>query len=191
LIFPITRQEKIFLPQLYPSHQLPKGFLPQKKYVCFFPGSVWATKQLPPDKWIALTHRFSNNVEIYLCGSKAESILCEYIKNKSKNNNVFNIAGKYSLSEMLSIVRQAQRVYTNDSAPLHMASALNVPVTAFFCSTVKDFGFYPLSENSEVLEVENLDCRPCGIHGKKQCPRHHFRCGLEIDIHRAKVIDKQ
>ncbi|GAB4202331.1 MAG: glycosyltransferase family 9 protein [Bacteroidia bacterium] len=190
LTFPITRQEKIFLPKLYPSIELPKDFLPQKKYVCFFPGSVWATKQLPPDKWIALARRFSNDVEIYLCGSKTESSLCEYIKNKSERNNVFNIAGQYSLFETMSIVRQSQRVYTNDSAPLHIASALNIPVTAFFCSTVKDFGFYPLSEDSEVLEVENLDCRPCGIHGKKQCPKHHFRCGLEIDIHKAKVIDK-
>lgn len=187
LIFPITRREKIFLPKLYPSLELPKDFLPQKKYVCLFPGSVWATKQLPPDKWTALIRRFSDNVEIYLCGSEAEKKLCEYIKNQSERNNVLNIAGKYSLDKIISIASRSQRVYTNDSAPLHIASALNVPVTAFFCSTVKDFGFYPLSDSSEVLEVENLECRPCGIHGKSQCPRHHFRCGWEIDINKATV----
>ena len=24
---------------------------------------------------------------------------------------------------------------------------------------------------------ENLDCRPCGLHGHKECPKGHFKCG--------------
>ncbi|MBK7311575.1 MAG: hypothetical protein IPI93_12510 [Sphingobacteriaceae bacterium] len=50
--------------------------------------------------------------------------------------------------------------YVNDSAPLHLASATNAPVTAFFCSTVKEFGFYPLSDNSRVIDAGEMDCRP-------------------------------
>ena len=73
--------------------------------------------------------------------------------------------------------------YVNDSAPMHLASAMNAPVTAFFCSTVPDFGFTPLSKQSTVVEVkEELSCRPCGLHGKKECPEKHFNCGHLIEV---------
>lgn len=71
--------------------------------------------------------------------------------------------------------------YVNDSAPLHIASAMNAPVTAIFCSTVPAFGFGPLRENGRVVEtLEKLDCRPCGLHGHQACPKGHFKCALGI-----------
>jgi ADP-heptose:LPS heptosyltransferase len=44
-------------------------------------------------------------------------------------------------------MKGAKMNYVNDSGPLHLASAMNAPITAFFCSTVPEFGFGPLSEN--------------------------------------------
>jgi heptosyltransferase-2 len=79
-------------------------------------------------------------------------------------------------------MQKADMNYVNDSAPLHLASALNAPVTAFFCSTIPEFGFYPLSDKSEVIEVKNLECRPCGLHGYRSCPKSHFKCGNEIKL---------
>ncbi len=187
IIQPLTNSEKAYLPKIYPSQNLLENFSSDKEYVCFFPGSVWATKQLPPDKWIELTKKIPDNFNIFLSGSKEDFNLCEYIKIKSQHPNVFNIAGIFSLLEVARITQQARRVFVNDSAPLHLVSALNIPVTSFFCSTVTDFGFYPLSDNSQVIEVENLDCRPCGIHGHKQCPKGHFRCGLEISLEKIKI----
>jgi heptosyltransferase-2 len=73
--------------------------------------------------------------------------------------------------------------YTNDSAPLHLASAINAPTRAIFCSTIKDFGFTPLSTDSAVIETDlELDCRPCGLHGHEACPKGHFKCALSIDV---------
>lgn len=178
----ITKFSEAFLPKLYPDESLNVKIPLSKNYVCFFPGSIWATKQLPPSKWIELSNKISSATDIYLCGSASEKSLCEYIKAKSGRENIYNYAGQFSLSELLSVIKQSKRVYCNDSAPLHIASALNVPATAFFCSTVTDFGFYPLSSKSEVIEVKDLNCRPCGIHGYKECPKHHFQCGLLINI---------
>ncbi len=71
--------------------------------------------------------------------------------------------------------------YMNDSAPMHMASAVNAPTNAVFCSTVPSFGFGPLSDGARVIETEEtLSCRPCGLHGKKQCPLDHFNCAYQI-----------
>jgi heptosyltransferase-2 len=39
-----------------------------------------------------------------------------------------------------------------------------------------------LSDDSKISEVENIDCRPCGIHGHKECPKGNFRCGNELKI---------
>jgi heptosyltransferase-2 len=80
-------------------------------------------------------------------------------------------------------MQKAEMNYVNDSAPLHLCSATNAPVTAFFCSTIKDFGFGPLSDKSIVVETsEILDCRPCGLHGYKECPKGNFKCGFGISI---------
>jgi len=65
---------------------------------------------------------------------------------------------------------------------MHLASAMDAPCTAVFCSTVPDFGFGPLSTKSRVVETTaKLDCRPCGIHGHKACPEGHFKCAVTID----------
>jgi heptosyltransferase-2 len=79
-------------------------------------------------------------------------------------------------------MKEAVMNFTNDSAPLHLASAVNAPVTVIYCSTIPGFGFGPLSGDSTIIETrEKLDCRPCGLHGLKACPEKHFRCATTID----------
>ncbi|HEV9038701.1 MAG TPA: glycosyltransferase family 9 protein, partial [Puia sp.] len=72
--------------------------------------------------------------------------------------------------------------YVNDSAPMHFASAVNAPVTAVYCSTLPEFGFGPLSDDSHIVQIaQHLDCRPCGLHGYKACPLGHFNCAHKIE----------
>ena len=103
-------------------------------------------------------------------------MLCEKIKISSQHQNIINLAGKLSLLQSCALIKDAQMTYVNDSAPLHLASSVNAPVTAFFLSTIPAFGFGPLSDNSTIKEVLNLKCRPCGLHGHKTCPQKHFKC---------------
>ena len=78
-------------------------------------------------------------------------------------------------------MQNAKMNYVNDSAPMHLASAMNAPVTAIFCSTVTWFGYTPLSDKSFVVEKdEALYCRPCTTHGRRVCPEKHFKCALDI-----------
>jgi heptosyltransferase-2 len=79
-------------------------------------------------------------------------------------------------------MRSAVLNYVNDSAPMHLCSAVDAPVCAVFCSTVPAFGFGPLSTFSRVVEHPGpLACRPCGLHGHARCPLGHFRCAREIE----------
>jgi heptosyltransferase-2 len=93
-----------------------------------------------------------------------------------------NLCGKLSLMETAALFNFANWVYVNDSGPLHIASAMNTPVKVFYCSTIPAFGFGPLSDSSEIMEVKNLACRPCGIHGHKNCPKGHFDCGNLLKV---------
>lgn len=175
--------QSLVRPELFPSaDDLAKIKQYQEKpYVCFAPASVWFTKQLPREKWVELLQQQSGVTAIAL-GGPADFDLAEQILSAVSSVPTLNLSGKLSLLQSAALMKDAQHNYVNDSGPLHLASAVNAPVTAFFCSTIPDFGFGPLSDVSDVKQVEGLDCRPCGLHGHKACPKGHFKCGLEIEL---------
>lgn len=179
--------KEFLLPKIYPSHSDIEKVKPyqQKEFVCIAPSSVWFTKQLPRQKWVELCDAISDSTTIYVLGSPADKDLANAIIQSSKHKNIISLCGDLSLLQSAALMTKAKMTYVNDSAPLHLASATNSPVTAFYCSTVKEFGFYPLSEKSRVVDAGKMDCRPCGMHGYKACPKGHFNCGNKIDIQKA------
>lgn len=175
-------------PKLYPSKIGPTARYHPGEYICVAPTSVWFTKQFPAGKWVDLIDRVGGNIRIILLGGPGDFARCQRIKELTKHPEVTNLAGKLSLLESSALMKRAKMNYVNDSAPLHLASAVNAPVIAIFCSTAPHFGFTPLSDISFVVEIdEKLDCRPCGLHGKSACPKGHFKCS-DIDV--DKLLDK-
>jgi ADP-heptose:LPS heptosyltransferase len=170
-------------PVLYPSRdnfEKVKEYQ-QSPYICIAPASVWFTKQFPAEKWIELINNISSGDLIFLLGSPDDIETCDKMLQAISRNNAYNLCGKLTLMESAALMKNAVMNYVNDSAPLHLASAVNASVTAIFCSTVPDFGFGPLSDKSRVVETkEKLDCRPCGLHGFKACPEGHFKCATTI-----------
>lgn len=179
----IDSQIKEFIrPKLYSSaddKSIVSSLMDGKKFVVFAPSSVWFTKQWPIIKWAELAARIPAQVNIYLVGSLSDFSYCEEIA--LGKNNIQNLCGKLTVNQTAWLMNGAIRVFTNDSAPLHLASAMNVATTAIFCSTIPAFGFYPLAENSRIVETNlSLSCRPCGLHGKPSCPKLHFDCAQSI-----------
>jgi heptosyltransferase-2 len=171
-------------PALFPS-ETDKEVINQYKtetYYCFAPASVWFTKQLPEKKWIELLQKYSENGKLYLLGGKEDFELCQRIIDTSEVDAV-NLTGQLTLLQSAALMQHATRCFVNDSGPMHLASSVNAPVTVFYCSTTPNFGFGPLSDDSEVKEILiKLDCKPCGLHGHIACPIGNFRCGNEIVI---------
>lgn len=171
-------------PRLYPSKKNEEEIIQYQRqsYVCMAPASVWFTKQYPEEKWIELIDHFPEQYHIYLLGGKEDDTLCERIKGKTTNKKAVVLAGKLNFLQSAALMKGAKMNYTNDSAPLHFASATNAPVTAIFCSTVPEFGFYPLSEKSIIVQTSvPLSCKPCTLHGRKACPLGHYKCGVTIE----------
>lgn len=170
-------------PALYPTVQdidAIKKYTSQP-YICIAPASLWFTKQYPEAKWIDFVSNVSSNLAVFLLGSTVDVDLCNKIISTSGSKSCTNLAGKLTLMQSAALMENANMNFVNDSAPLHLASSVNAPVTAIFCSTITDFGFGPLSNDAVVIETdENLNCRPCGIHGHKKCPQGHFKCATTI-----------
>jgi heptosyltransferase-2 len=164
-------------PRLYPNDEDFKKIIPDGVYVTIAPTSVWFTKQYPLHKWVDVLNVVNPEYTVYLLGGKSDAEACEWIKQQSKHPKVIVLAGKLDFLASAALMKNAVMNYVNDSAPLHLASATNAPVTAIFCSTIPAFGFGPLSQDSRVIEyTEPLSCRPCGLHGYKACPLKHFKC---------------
>jgi heptosyltransferase-2 len=184
LIEHLTDSEPM-LPALYPSKSDCKKVEPYKNepYICLAPSSIWFTKKLPQKKWVELACNLYQAFALLFIGSMDDRSICDQIISHLPPNTAQNLCGKLSLLQSAALMQNAQMNYVNDSAPLHLASSVNAPTTAFFCSTVPDFGFGPLSEGAVVAQIkENIDCRPCGIHGRTKCPEKHFQCGHAIDV---------
>jgi len=174
-------------PRLYPSDKDFQNIqsIKTSRYICIAPTSVWFTKQLPATQWISFLNSIPPGVDkVFLLGAPADRDHCESIKEQTRNGYVVeNLAGQLSFLESAALMKGAIMNYVNDSAPMHIASSMNAPVAAVFCSTVPSFGFGPLSEKSFIIQTpEKLDCRPCGLHGHKKCPLEHFKCAYSISV---------
>ena len=170
-------------PKLYPSNtdKAAIAVFTNQPYICIAPASVWFTKQLPIKKWIDFLQVIPDQYHIYLLGAPSDKELCNKIMEAVPNKSISILAGKLNFLESAALMEKAVMNYVNDSAPMHFASAVNAPVTAIYCSTIPAFGYGPLSTNSTIVEIqETLECRPCGLHGKKACPETHFNCAMKI-----------
>ena len=177
-------------PRLYPNQDQTAhaaALAGQQPYVCMAPTSVWFTKQWPAENWSRLIQQIPPDHQVFLLGAPADRDACDAIIENSHRAGVKNLCGTIDLLTSAALLQNAAMNYVNDSAPLHLATAVNAPVTALFCSTLPAFGFTPLSDHSIVLETkESLSCRPCGLHGKQACPLGHFNCGkyaVEVNVH--------
>ena len=191
------------MPKLYPTksdYEKVKLYQAQK-YITIAPASVWFTKQFPLTAWVSLINELKFEGPIYILGGASDKALGDQIvnevvsldskalnatstttNNSSASKKIINLSGELGFLASAALQQKAVLNYVNDSAPMHFCSAVNAPVVAIYCSTIPAFGFGPLSTNSFIVETQTqLACRPCGLHGKKQCPLGHFNCAHGIE----------
>ena len=158
--------------------------------IAIAPGSIWETKKYPAENYFQLIDYFSRTgFTIFLIGGQEEATICDGF---IMNERVHNLCGKFSVAETKTILESCKLIITNDSALTHLGVAANIPVLTIYCSTIPGFGFYPYHEKGYFIGVDDLDCKPCGIHGHHECPLKHFNCGYLLDtklvIQKAEII---
>lgn len=153
----------------------------QAGYDVLVVGASFKTKRLPLHKLKELTDTITKPVIVL--GGQEDIEAGEYLE-KTFPHKVYNGAGKYSINQSASIVRQAETIYTHDTGLMHIASAFQKNIVSIWGNTVPAFGMYPYNTPFEVIENNHLTCRPCSKIGYNQCPKGHFSCmeSLQFDI---------
>lgn len=147
------------------------------RFLVLAPGARWGTKRWPfyPELAAAVPE------PIVVLGGGDDVALGEAIVGRASGRS-WNAAGALPLMVSAALLARAALLVTNDSAPLHLATALGVPVVALFGPTAPAFGFGPVWPGDRVVEHPQLGCRPCHHHGPEACPLGHHRCMREIGV---------
>ncbi len=156
---------------------------PATQVVGLHPGSVWPTKRWPAEHYAQLLDLVVENGlrAMVFAGPGEESVAAQVLAEArhGADKAVINLSGKLKLPALAAYLARLSAYVSNDSGPMHLAWAQHVPVVAMFGPTVERFGFFPRGPRSLVLEVD-VDCRPCGLHGHRQCPKGHHECMKRI-----------
>jgi heptosyltransferase II len=152
------------------------GVAPGERLIALAPGSVWGTKRWP--YYAQLAAALADAGRIVIVGGRDDASLGLEIREAVPD--AVDATGALPLLGSAELIGRSAVIVTNDSSPLHLASAMGTPTVAIFGPTVPDFGFGPLAPSSVVVGHETLTCRPCHRHGPRRCPLTHFRCMREL-----------
>jgi len=169
-----TRDElKMFKPRLVWSLEDEKvlNHINFNDYIVISPAARSWTKTWPPEYFrelIALIHREYPQQGIVVVGEKSEHRYCSQFET---DGYVQNFAGRTSIPQLAVVIKNARAIITNDSAALHIASAVDTPTLAIFGPT-DEIKYGPLAGNSVVMR-RYFPCAPCE---RAQCRFRDKRC---------------
>ncbi len=130
-------------------------------FVALHPYATHPDKAWPREHWTALTSLLEGaGLNWIVVGSNPKPLF------PGKAND---LTGRTDLRQTCALLTRAKALATNDSGPMHLATAVGTPVAALFGPTSKAWGFYPAGPRDVVLEREDLPCRPCSLHGRGSC----------------------
>jgi len=153
-----------------------KGWIPKKPALGINPGAAYGSaKRWLPERFTETAKHFikNNYMVVIFAGKGGEAETANIITDELPT--AINMAGKTSLSELIELIASCDLFLTNDSGPMHIASALGVPIVAIFgptdpSSTSPSGGLYRIVTTNE-------PCSPCL---KRECPLKHHNCMRHI-----------
>lgn len=161
-------------------------------YVACVIGGSYPTKQLPVEQW----KKFCAEVPypVVLLGGHEDR---DQGRKIAENDpiKIYNSCGKFNINESAHLIEKARVVVSNDTGLMHVAAAFGKPIISLWGNTAPDFGMFPyfggnnlkqrVSPKSIILENKTLYCHPCSKLGYQKCPRGHFKCMYNLDMHTA------
>lgn len=154
------------------------SFNTSKTNIGIAPFAMHTEKMYPIDKMEEIVRAMSekDNTNIYLFGGglKEQRKLEEWDK---KYPNVTSVVGKLTLHQELLLISYLSAVVSMDSANMHLASLVNIPVVSIWGATHPYLGFYGYRQSpNNAVQLSNLDCRPCSVFGNVPCWRGDHAC---------------
>ncbi len=152
------------------------------KWIGIAPFAQHQGKQLPVntlEKVIAYFSRKEDTMLFLFGAGKTEGIQLQNWTGKFPN--VFSIANRFEIDEEVLLMKRLDIMLTMDSANLHLASLVAVPVISIWGATHPYAGFYGLNQSENMIIQRELACRPCSIYGNKPCRFGTYECLTAIE----------
>ena len=147
------------------------------------PGASYGgAKRWPAERFAAVADALASDcaARIVVFGAPNERPIADEVAARMHADPLI-LAGRTSLGQLMGLIRECDLFITNDSGPMHLAAALQVPQLAIFGST-SEIATGPLSPRAQVIKHQ-VDCNPCFL---RECPID-FRCMLGITV--AEVLE--
>ncbi|MEW5804229.1 MAG: lipopolysaccharide heptosyltransferase II [bacterium] len=158
---------------------LQQGFDGKRPLIGINPNASWKGKQWPALQFAQLADSLiqNQNVQVVFFGSKPEK---EYVEGiiRSMKNKPLCAAGQTTLTQMAALISRCHLFISNDSGPMHMACALDVPTLAVMGPTRTEM-FRPWASTFRIVQ-NPLPCTPCKDENTDQCS--HFSCIRSICV---------
>lgn len=172
-----------------------EGFVAKKKFsedelkIGIAPFAKHKGKEWPIEKMERMVELLSQKqgVSILLFGGgpKESSLLKGW---EYKYIGVTSVAGEFSFERELEFIAKLDLMICMDSANMHFASAMGVPVISIWGATHPYLGFNGWGQNLEQAIMSPAECRPCSVFGNKECFRGDYICLTSLEP--ALVADK-
>lgn len=134
-----------------------------------------SAKRWYPERFAEVAKEFSDKFDILIFGGPNEVAMANDIE---QNLGVVctNLAGKTTIAELCANIGGCSLFITNDSGPMHVAAAYQVPTIAIFGPTKHTETSQWMNEKSTIIRHE-MECSPCM---KRECPLGHHECMKSI-----------
>jgi heptosyltransferase-2 len=148
----------------------------EEAFIMIAAGARWATKRWPVRHVAAFASMVSRELGLgyRIAVSPEESELAAALAAALPSTEGDRIVC-LGFRDVAALAARARAIVSNDSAFLHLGPALGVSAVGLFGSTTPAFGFASGEESDAVAEIA-LSCRPCGVHGRRRCPKRHHDC---------------
>ena len=147
-----------------------------RKILGLNPGATYGSaKRWYPQEFAKVAIEMSKDYDIVIFGGPNEDEIAEDIEKllvESGVDNYQNLAAKTSVEELISGISKLDLFITNDSGPMHLAAAFQIPTVAIFGPTKYTETNQWMNEKG-VIVTKDLDCAPCM---KRVCPLGHHDC---------------
>ena len=146
----------------------------------FAPFAKHAPKMYSVDKFKEIVQCFDKApYELYFFGGKGAErlLLADW---EGQFSHAVPMAPASSIREELETMREMRAMVTMDSANMHLASLVDVPVVSLWGPTHPYAGFYGFKQDLLNAVQVNLSCRPCSVFGNTACWRGDHACMEQI-----------
>lgn len=163
----------------------------RQEYIAFALSANSPTQRMTVDKMIEVCDKI--NKPIILVGNKDDQAVANEVehfferrksnkgyekglKELNKKTRIYNACGKFNSNQSASLIKRARALFCYDSEWMHIGAAFGKEIFSIWGSSIPEFGAYPFRTKFSIFQNTGINCRPCSMDGRKDCPVKHFKC---------------